>query len=105
MLDSMTESQIMLADSYASDANIRNFMIFRDDTYRAYSERDIEVFMEKNPYVENIYLTDINGNVILTKSDVLRNRNMSEIRPSLWKKTIFRRGICFGKHKRISCNW
>ncbi|WP_300752384.1 methyl-accepting chemotaxis protein [uncultured Brachyspira sp.] len=86
LLDSMTESQIMLADSYASDANIRNFMIFRDDTYRAYSERDIEVFMEKNPYVENIYLTDINGNVILTKSDVLRNRNMSEIRPSLWKK-------------------
>lgn len=47
LLDSMTESQIMLANSYANDANVRNYMIFRDEIYASYAERDIEYFMEK----------------------------------------------------------
>ena len=86
LLDALTESQMLLATSYASDANIRNYMIFRDDISRAYSERDMADFIEKNSYVESIYLTDKEGNVLLTTSEALRNRVMSDIRPHLWKK-------------------
>ena len=49
----------MLASSYASDANIRNYLLLREDNYREYCKRDIKNFMERNRYVENIYLTDL----------------------------------------------
>ena len=86
LLDALTEAQMLLANSYASDANIRNYMIFRDDVYSVYSGRDMTNFIEKNSYAESIYLTDINGNVLLTTSEALRNRNMADIRPDLWRK-------------------
>ena len=96
LLDALTESQMMLANSYASDANIRNYMIFRDDIYSVYSERDMADFIKKNNYVESIYLTDKQGNVLLTTSDVLRNRNMADIRPNLWKKLSSGEKTAFG---------
>ena len=96
LLDALTESQMMLATSYASDANIRNYMISRDDTSRAYSERDMADFIEKNIYVESIYLTDKDGNVLLTTSEALRNRVMSDIRPHLWKKLSSGEKAAFG---------
>ena len=86
LLDALTEAQMLLANSYASDANIRNYMIFRDDVYSVYSGRDMTNFIEKNSYLESIYLTDINGNVLLTTSEALRNRNMADISPDLWRK-------------------
>ena len=47
LLDALTEAQMLLANSYASDANIRNYMIFRDDVYSVYSGRDMTNFIEK----------------------------------------------------------
>ena len=96
LLDALTESQMLLATSYASDANIRNYMISRDDISRAYSERDMADFIEKNSYVESIYLTDKEGNVLLTTSEALRNRVMSDIRPHLWKKLSSGEKAAFG---------
>ena len=96
LLDAVTESQMMLANSYASDANIRNYMIFRDEVYSVYSGRDMSNFIEKNSYVESIYLTDINGNVLLTTSEALRNRNMANIRPDLWRKLSTGEKVAFG---------
>ena len=96
LLDAVTESQMMLANSYASDANIRNYMIFRDEVYGAYSERDMLSFIEKNNYIESIYLTDREGNVLLTTSDVLRNMNMANIRPHLWQKLSAEEKAAFG---------
>ena len=96
MLDALTEAQMLLANSYASDANIRNYMIFRDDVYRVYSGRDMTNFIEKNSYVESIYLTDINGNVLLTTSEALKNRNMADIRPDLWRKLSTGEKVAFG---------
>lgn len=66
LLDALTEAQMSLANSYASDANIRNYMLFRDEPYSTYSERDINNFIEKNNYVESIYLTDMECNVLLS---------------------------------------
>ncbi len=96
LLDAVTESQMMLANSYASDANIRNYMIFRDEVYSVYSGRDMSNFIEKNSYVESIYLTDINGNVLLTTSEALKNRNMADIRPHLWSKLSSGEKVAFG---------
>ena len=96
LLDAVTEAQMLLANSYASDANIRNYMIFRDDVYGTYSERDMLSFIEKNNYIESIYLTDIEGNVLITTSDVLRNMNMANIRPDLWKKLSSGEKTTFG---------
>ena len=96
LLDALTEAQMLLANSYASDANIRNYMIFRDDVYSVYSGRDMTNFIEKNSYVESIYLTDINGNVLLTTSEALRNRNMADIRPDLWRKLSTGEKVAFG---------
>ena len=77
LLDALTEAQMLLANSYASDANIRNYMIFRDDVYSVYSGRDMTNFIEKNSYAESIYLTDINGNIIeqkiKRKSDLVKS--------------------------------
>ncbi|MEI0489373.1 methyl-accepting chemotaxis protein [Brachyspira pulli] len=86
LLDSVIEAQFMLAASYASDANIRNYLLFRDETYRGYCVVDIKNFMDRNPYVENIYLTDINGDVLLTLDTGLIGRTLSDIRPVLWQK-------------------
>ncbi|MEI0538476.1 methyl-accepting chemotaxis protein [Brachyspira pulli] len=86
LLDSVIEAQFMLAASYASDANIRNYLLFRDDTYRGYCTVDIKNFMDRNPYVENIYLTDINGDVLLTLDTGLIGRTLADIRPVLWQK-------------------
>ncbi|MEI0701111.1 methyl-accepting chemotaxis protein [Brachyspira intermedia] len=96
LLDALTEAQMLLANSYASDANIRNYMIFRDDVYSVYSGRDMTNFIEKNSYVESIYLTDINGNVLLTTSEALKNRNMADIRPDLWRKLSTGEKVAFG---------
>ncbi|WP_300743807.1 methyl-accepting chemotaxis protein [uncultured Brachyspira sp.] len=96
LLDALTEAQMLLANSYASDANIRNYMIFRDDVYSVYSGRDMTNFIEKNSYAESIYLTDINGNVLLTTSEALRNRNMADIRPDLWRKLSTGEKVAFG---------
>ncbi|CRF32400.1 methyl-accepting chemotaxis protein [Brachyspira suanatina] len=96
LLDALTEAQMLLANSYASDANIRNYMIFRDDVYSVYSGRDMTNFIEKNSYVESLYLTDINGNVLLTTSEALRNRNMADIRPDLWRKLSTGEKVAFG---------
>ncbi|AEM22566.1 methyl-accepting chemotaxis protein McpA [Brachyspira intermedia PWS/A] len=95
-MDALTEAQMLLANSYASDANIRNYMIFRDDVYSVYSGRDMTNFIEKNSYVESLYLTDINGNVLLTTSEALRNRNMADIRPDLWRKLSTGEKVAFG---------
>ena len=86
LLDSVIEAQFMLAASYASDANIRNYLLFRDETYRGYCVVDIKNFMDRNPYVENIYLTDINGDVLLTLDTGLIGRTLADIRPVLWQK-------------------
>ncbi|WP_416515116.1 methyl-accepting chemotaxis protein [Brachyspira hyodysenteriae] len=96
LLDALTEAQMLLANSYASDANIRNYMIFRDDIYSGYSGRDMTNFIGKNSYVESIYLTDINGNVLLTTSEALKNRNMADIRPHLWTKLSKGEKVAFG---------
>lgn len=96
LLDALTESQMLLANSYASDANIRNYMIFRDDVYGSYSTRDMSNFIEKNSYVESIYLTDRQGNVLLTTSEALKNRNMADIRPHLWSKLSSGEKTAFG---------
>lgn len=96
LLDALTEAQMLLANSYASDANIRNYMIFRDDIYSGYSGRDMTNFIGKNSYVESIYLTDINGNVLLTTSEALKNRNMADIRPHLWAKLSKGEKVAFG---------
>ncbi|WP_297299196.1 methyl-accepting chemotaxis protein [uncultured Brachyspira sp.] len=86
LLDSVIEAQFMLASSYASDANIRNYLLFRDDTYRGYCAVDIKNFMDRNPYVENIYLTDINGDVLLTLEAGLIGKTLADIRPVLWQR-------------------
>ena len=86
LLDSVIEAQLMLASSYASDANIRNYLLFRDNTYMEYCRRDIRNFMDRNPYVENIYLADINGDVLLTLEPGLIGRTLSDIRPVLWER-------------------
>ena len=96
LLDALTEAQMLLANSYASDANIRNYMIFRDDAYRTYSGTDMSNFIKRNTYIENVYLTDVQGNVLVATSEALMNRKMSDIRPGLWKKLSAGEKTTFG---------
>ena len=63
LFDSILDAQVMVSVSYASSANIRNFLISNDDVYKKLGLIDLDLFVKRNPYVENIYVSDTNGNI------------------------------------------
>ncbi|WPC24946.1 methyl-accepting chemotaxis protein [Brachyspira hyodysenteriae] len=104
LFDSILNAQIMVSVAYASSANIRNYLISRDDTYRNYSAVDIRLFCDRNDYVENIYILDTNGNIILDTNGKLIGRNMGELRPNMWKKLKSGQEYAFGDNLRQSAD-
>ena len=86
LFDSILDAQIMVSIAYASSANIRNFLIYRDEAYRNASYIDLNLFIKRNEYLENIYVIDTIGTILLDKDNELTGRSMAEFRPGMWNK-------------------
>ncbi|WP_332835439.1 hypothetical protein [Brachyspira murdochii] len=65
LFDSILDAQIMVSVAYASSSNIRNFLIYKDDAYRRSGLVDLDLFVKRNEYIENIYILDTNGTIVL----------------------------------------
>ncbi|WP_028330069.1 methyl-accepting chemotaxis protein [Brachyspira alvinipulli] len=102
LFDSILDAQVMVSVSYASSANIRNFLISNDDIYKRAGLVDLDLFVKRNPYVENIYVSDINGNIVLDRNSTLYGQNISQYRPYLWERLKSGEEYAFGRNLTVS---
>ena len=102
LFDSILDAQVMVSVSYASSANIRNFLISNDDVYKKLGLIDLDLFVKRNPYVENIYVSDTNGNIVLDRNGTLYGQNISQYRPYLWERLKSGEEYAFGRNLTVS---
>ncbi|MEI0604610.1 methyl-accepting chemotaxis protein [Brachyspira alvinipulli] len=102
LFDSILDAQVMVSVSYASSANIRNFLISNDDVYKRLGLIDLDLFVKRNPYVENIYVSDTNGNIVLDRNGTLYGQNISQYRPYLWERLKSGEEYAFGRNLTVS---
>ncbi|WP_295156533.1 methyl-accepting chemotaxis protein [uncultured Brachyspira sp.] len=86
LFDSILNSQIMVSMSYSSSANIRNFLIYRNDDYEQAALIDLDLFIKRNDYVESIYVIDKIGTILLDKDNELTGQSMEKLRPGMWNR-------------------
>lgn len=86
LFDSILNSQIMVSMSYSSSANIRNFLIYRNDDYEQAALIDLDFFIKRNDYVESIYVIDKIGTILLDKDNELTGQSMEKLRPGMWNR-------------------
>ena len=67
LFNSILNSQVMVSVAYSSSANIRNYLINRDENSRRLGLMDLNLFIKRNEYLENIYVLGVDGNILLDK--------------------------------------
>ena len=102
LFDSILDAQVMVSVSYASSANVRNFLISNDDVYKRAGLVDLDLFVKRNPYIENIYVSDTNGNIVLDRNGTLYGQNISQYRPYLWERLKSGEEYAFGRNLTVS---
>ena len=102
LFDSILDAQIMVSVAYASSANVRNFLISNDDVYRRSGLVDLDLFVKRNEYVENIYVLDTNGIVVLDRNNTLYGQSITQYRPYLWERLKKGDEYAFGKDLTVS---
>ncbi|WP_295161548.1 methyl-accepting chemotaxis protein [uncultured Brachyspira sp.] len=99
LFDSILESQLMVSTAYASSVNIINYLMNgNDETYRQNSLIDINLFCDRNEYIEDIYVINTNGNISLARSSKLIGRNIQDFRSDTWSKLRSGREFVFGNN-------
>ena len=67
LFNSILNSQVMVSVAYSSSANIRNYLINKDENSRRLGLMDLNLFIKRNEYLENIYVLGVDGNILLDK--------------------------------------
>ncbi|PPS22067.1 methyl-accepting chemotaxis protein [Brachyspira murdochii] len=102
LFDSILDAQIMVSVAYASSSNIRNFLIYKDDAYRRSGLVDLDLFVKRNEYIENIYILDTNGTIVLDRNNTLYGQSITQYRPNLWENLRMGEEYAFSKNLRLS---
>ena len=100
LFNSILNSQVMVSVAYSSSANIRNYLINRDENYRSLGLMDLNLFIKRNEYLENIYVVDVNGSILLDKKNELTGQSMAEFRPGMWNKLKAGQEYAIGNNMR-----
>ena len=104
LFNSILNSQVMVSVAYSSSANIRNYLINRDENYRSLGLMDLNLFIKRNEYLENIYVVDVNGSILLDKKNELTGQSMAEFRPGMWNKLKAGQEYAIGNNMRKSAD-
>lgn len=56
LFNSILNAQVMVSVAYSSSSNIRNYLINRDENYKRLGLIDLNLFIKRNEYLENIYM-------------------------------------------------
>ncbi|MEI0698361.1 methyl-accepting chemotaxis protein [Brachyspira intermedia] len=104
LFDSILDAQIMVSIAYASSANIRNYLINRDENYRSLGLMDLNLFIKRNEYLENIYVVDVDGSILLDKKNELTGQSMAKFRPGMWNKLKAGQEYAIGNNMRKSAD-
>ena len=104
LFNSILNSQVMVSVAYSSSANIRNYLINRDENSRRLGLMDLNLFIKRNEYLENIYVLGVDGNILLDKKNELTGKNMSEFRPGMWNKLKSGSEYAIGNNMRKSAD-
>ena len=75
----------MVSVAYASSANIRNYLINRDENYRRLGFIDLNLFIKRNEYLENLYVVGTDGSILLDKKNELTGKSMAKFN-GMWNK-------------------
>ncbi|MEI0493786.1 cache domain-containing protein, partial [Brachyspira intermedia] len=84
--------------------NIRNYLINRDENYRSLGLMDLNLFIKRNEYLENIYVVDVNGSILLDKKNELTGQSMAKFRPGMWNKLKAGQEYAIGNNMRKSAD-
>ena len=104
LFNSILDAQIMVSIAYAGSANIRNYLISRDENYRRSGFMDLNLFIKRNEYLENIYVIDTRGDILLDKNNELTGQSMGEFRPGMWNKLKAGDEYAIGNNMRKSAD-
>ncbi|MEI0509691.1 methyl-accepting chemotaxis protein [Brachyspira intermedia] len=104
LFNSILNSQVMVSVAYSSSANIRNYLINRDENYRSLGLMDLNLFIKRNEYLENIYVVDVNSSILLDKKNELTGQSMAEFRPGMWNKLKAGQEYAIGNNMRKSAD-
>ena len=102
LFDSILDAQIMVSVAYASSSNIRNYLLTNNEEYRRLSLMDLNLFINRNEYLENIYIISTNGIIMLDKNNELTGQNMGDFRPGMWQKLAAGDEYAIGNNMRKS---
>uniref|UniRef100_UPI003F4C7DBA methyl-accepting chemotaxis protein n=1 Tax=Brachyspira catarrhinii TaxID=2528966 RepID=UPI003F4C7DBA len=104
LFNSILNAQVMVSVAYSSSANIRNYLINRDENYRSLGLIDLNLFIKRNEYLENIYVIDTKGDILLDKKNELTGQSMAEFRPGMWNKLKAGQEYAIGNNMRKSAD-
>ena len=87
-LNSWTENQLVLTDTYSSLSFVINYMIQRNVEAEANMLTVLRLMGEKNPYVISLSLVEKDSTIInsSSKADNITGKKISELFPELWQK-------------------
>ncbi|CRF32402.1 methyl-accepting chemotaxis protein [Brachyspira suanatina] len=104
LFNSILNAQVMVSVAYSSSANIRNYLLIRDENYRRLGLIDLNLFIKRNEYLENIYVVGVDGSILLDKKNELTGQSMAEFRPGMWNKLKAGEEYSIGNNMRKSAD-
>ncbi|WP_085783010.1 methyl-accepting chemotaxis protein, partial [Brachyspira hyodysenteriae] len=104
LFNSILNAQVMVSVAYSSSSNIRNYLINRDENYKRLGLIDLNLFIKRNEYLENIYVVGIEGDILLDKKNELTGQSMAKFRPGMWNKLKAGEEYAIGNNMRKSAD-